>query len=191
MARQSAARVDDGDRRTTAAAGRIACILAADGAAARAALAAAAARWRRAGARVVGVIDEPHGLPDRQCAAGILRDIVSGTPHRMYLETAPSGTTCHLDAAGVIAAAAALRDQIAASDVVVLSKFGKLEAARSGLAEAFAAAIAAGKPVVTTVSATHRAAWEAFAPGAAYVAADAASLDRWWRAQRRDAPAPR
>jgi G3E family GTPase len=175
----------------TTAVRKIACILATDGATARATLAAAAARWRRDGARVVGVIDEPHGLPDRQCAAGILRDIASGTPHRMYLESAPSGTSCHLDATGVIAAAAALRDQIAASDVVVLSKFGKLEAAQSGLAEAFAAAIAADKPVLTTVSAKHRAAWAAFAPDADYLAADAASLDRWWRAQRQDAPSPR
>ncbi len=70
--------------------------------------------------------------------------------------------------------------QIPDSDVVVLSKFGKLEAAGSGLAPAFAAAIAAGKPVLTTVSDLHRDAWRRLAPDAIGLAADVAAIRDWW-----------
>jgi hypothetical protein len=132
---------------------------------------------------IAGVIGEAHGLPGRTCSAGILRDIVSGQPYPIYLETAPSHTSCHLDAAGVESACAEILDQVSMSDLVVLSKFGKLEAMGLGLANAFAAAIAAGKPVLTTVSDRHREAWAAFAPDAIYLIADEAALQAWWRAQ--------
>ncbi len=70
--------------------------------------------------------------------------------------------------------------QIPDSDVVVLSKFGKLEAAGGGLAPAFAAAIAAGKPVLTTVSELHRDAWQRLAPDAVRLPADPAAIRDWW-----------
>jgi nucleoside-triphosphatase THEP1 len=164
--------------------GKIATVTGADSAATQALFAALADGWRASGLKVVGVIAEAHGLPDRTCSAGILRDIVSGNPYPIYLETAPANTSCHLDAAGVETACTTLLDQIAASDVVVLSKFGKLEAMRQGLAGAFEAAIAAGKPVLTTVSEKHRDAWRAFAPDTVWLAADKAAIDAWQRAAR-------
>lgn len=143
-------------------------------------LAEIAAEWRATGIRIAGVTAEAHGLPDRTCSAGILRDINSGDKFPIYLETAPLGTSCHLDAQGVEAACASLIDQISNSDLVVLSKFGKLEAMGKGLFPAFEAAIAAGRPVMTTVSAKHRSAWQAFIPDATYLDADKANLKEWW-----------
>lgn len=160
---------------------RIAAIVGADGAATQALLSAAVAAWRKSGIKVGGVIAETHGIPDRTCGAGILRDIATGKPFQIYLENAPSNTSCHLDAGGVEAASAGLLAQMSASDVIVLSKFGKLEAMHQGLASAFDAAMAAGKPVLTTVSAKHYDAWQAYAPEAATVDADAAALQAWWR----------
>ena len=166
----------------TRATDKIAAVVGTDGTDAQTLFAGVAAGWRASGIGVVGVIAETHGLPGRTCGAGILRDIASGTPYRIYLETPPGNTSCHLDAAGVEAASAALRDQIRTSDLVVLSKFGKLEAARRGLADAFEAALAAGKPVLTTVSGKHRDAWRAFAPDAAVLEADEAAIQAWRRA---------
>lgn len=159
---------------------RIAVVQGADGPAIQALLAAAVDEWRAAGARVAGVIAEAHDLPDRSCSAGVLRDIGSGDRYAIYLETAPVDTSCHLDAGGVEAACASVVGQIAGCDLVVLSKFGKLEAMRQGLFPAFAAAVAAGRPVVTTVSSRHRDAWRAFAPDAAYLEADGPALAQWW-----------
>jgi hypothetical protein len=160
---------------------RIAVVQGADSESIQKLLASTVADWRAAGIRVAGVTAEVHGLPDRTCSAGLLRDIGSGHQFPIYLETAPLGTSCHLDARGVEAACASVIAQIATSDLVVLSKFGKLEAMRQGLFPAFAAAIAAGRPVITTVSAKHRDAWQAFAPDTACLDADKPALTEWWR----------
>lgn len=168
----------------TSAAGRIATIVGADTAITQALFAASAAAWRAEGAKVVGVVSEAHDLPDRTCTAGFLRDIASERRYPIYRESAPSGTSCHLDAAGVEAACAAVREGIGTSDAVILSKFGKLEAQQRGLADAFAAAIGAGKPLLTTVSEKHRDAWQAMAPDAVVLPADPAAIEDWWRAVR-------
>jgi Protein of unknown function (DUF2478) len=165
----------------TPAQSRIAAVMGHDRSILQALLAGAVAHWQASGARIVGLLAEPHGLPDRACGAGILRDVVSGRAYPIYLETPPSHGSCHIDAAGVDAACAALLDQIPRSDLVVLSKFGKLEAAQSGLVGAFRAAIAAGKPVLTTLSVKQQDAWRAFAPDSVYLAADGTTLRRWWR----------
>ncbi|MGH6817198.1 MAG: DUF2478 domain-containing protein [Methylovirgula sp.] len=173
-----------GETRTAAKtpeAGRIATVIGADSATIQTLFAVLTAEWRTSGVKVVGVIGEALGLPDRTCSAGVLRDIVSGEPYSIYLETVPAHTSCHIDAAGVETACAAIVGQISTSDFVVLSKFGKLEAMRGGLTAAFETAIAAGKPVLTMVSDKHRDAWRAFAPEAIYLAADEAAIRAWWR----------
>jgi hypothetical protein len=104
--------------------------------------------------------------------------------YSIHLEDAPRDTSCHLDARGVDAACAAVLPRIAASDLVVLSKFGKLEAMGRGLFAAFEAARAAGRPVLTTVSPKHDEAWRNFAPDAIALPAEADALRDWWRAQR-------
>jgi hypothetical protein len=159
---------------------RIAAIIGSRSATAQASLAAIVADWRASGVRVVGLLGEVHGLPDRTCGAGFLRDITSSRPFSIYSEAQPSSTACHLDAAGVASACASLLDQIPTSDLVALNKFGKLEAAHEGLAAAFDAAIAAGKPLLTTVSDSHLGAWRQFAPGAILLPADEAALRNWW-----------
>jgi nucleoside-triphosphatase THEP1 len=164
--------------------GKIAAVLADDGTSTQALLAAIVADWRDSGVKIAGVIGELHGLPDRTCGAGILRDIASGKPYRIYLETPPHQTSCHLDAAGVANACRAALDQISMSDLVVLNKFGKLEGMGEGLAPAFELAISAGKPVLTTVSNQHRDAWRTFAPDTIFLSADKAALQSWWRAIR-------
>lgn len=169
---------------TVATPAKIATVIARDSATAQALIAKVVADWRAAGANIVGVIAEPHGIPGRTCGAGILREIVSRKSFPIYLDTAPSHTSCHLDATGVDGACAAILNQIATSDLVVLSKFGKLEASGGGLAPAFEAAIAAGKPLLTTVSYKHRDTWRALVAHATVLNADKAALENWWRAMQ-------
>lgn len=139
----------------------------------------AAAEWRVNGVKAVGVTAHGHGAPDRKCTAGVLRDIGSGDQFQIYLETPPSDVSCDLDAGGVSAACAVVMDQITAGDIVVLSKFGKLEAMKRGLFPAFEAAVATGRPIVTTVSPKHLEAWRAFAPNATYIDAEMGALTAW------------
>lgn len=159
---------------------RFAVLGGADGPTLQALLTAAVAEWKAAGLHVAGVIAEAHGLSDRACSAGFLRDIGSGEAYPMFLEASPAGTSCHLDPNGVKEACDAVLGQVGRSDVVVLSKFGKLEATGGGLAPAFAAAIAAGKPVLTTVSDLHKVACHQLAPDALQLPADAKAIRDWW-----------
>lgn len=138
-----------------------------------------AAGWRGCGVHVVGVLAEQHD--GASCSAGFLRNIISGKAYSIHLDAPPAGTVCHLDAAGMEDACAGVLDQIASADVVILSKFGKMEAVRQGLWPAFSAAIAAGKPLLTTVSPKHADAFRAFAPEAAWLDADVGALESWWR----------
>lgn len=161
--------------------GSVAAIVGPDSTAVQPLLSTLVAQWRAAGTKVVGAIDEGHGVADRTCRAGTLRDIVSGNAYPIFFETAPSDTSCLIDVTGVEAAAAALLPQLSTADLVVLSKFGKVEATRRGLSPVFAAAIAAGKPVLTAVSRKHHDAWRLFAPDAIALAADEPAIQAWWR----------
>ncbi|MCC7283268.1 MAG: DUF2478 domain-containing protein [Acetobacteraceae bacterium] len=140
------------------------------------------ARWRPA-SRIAGVIEEDHGLGERNCRAGRLRSIVDGASYPIFQDLGPGSTACHLDGAGAVSASEAVRHDIAAGcDLVVLSKFGKLEAGGAGLAPAFRAAIEAGVPVLTAVSPGFQAAWERFAaPYSIALPADPDRIEAWWQ----------
>jgi hypothetical protein len=139
-------------------------------------------RWSRS-ARVVGVLAEHHGLADRACSAGFLRSILTGERFPMFQDLGPGSTACHLDGSAVLSATEAVRrDIVAGCDLVLLSKFGKLEAANSGLADSFRAAIEADVPVLTSLSPAFEAAWKTFAtPLFVALHADPDEIDAWWR----------
>jgi hypothetical protein len=147
-------------------------------------LAEFAARRAREGFRVAGVIEEAD--PDGSACGAVMLCDLAGTVRVPITQNLGAGSTaCNLDPSGLAAGCAAVQQAIAeGADLVVLSKFGKIEAERHGLTEAFQAAIAADLPVVTSVAPPLAAAWAAFA-GALSVrlAADADALDAWWATQ--------
>lgn len=159
----------------------IAAIVGAESAVIQKLLAEAVSDWRRAGVRVCGLVEEAHGLTGRSCTSGLLRNLETGNVFAMYLDEPPAHTSCHLDELGVVEACASVVDRIAASDLVVLSKFGKVEAVGSGLFEAFETAIRLGKPLLTSVAPKHHYAWQRFAPEAAFIRPDRASMETWKR----------
>jgi nucleoside-triphosphatase THEP1 len=138
----------------------------------------AAARFCANGLRVVGVLAEDHD-GEGACSAGFLRDITTGRRFSIQLPSAPLGTSCHLDASGVEDACGELLSRIASADLVVLSKYGKLEVNRQGLWKAFATAVDHGKPLLTTVSTRHRDAWDAWAPTANSLEPNLLSIEEW------------
>lgn len=137
-----------------------------------------AAHWRKQGLRVAGVLAEDHN-GEGACSAGFLRDVGTGARFSIQLDAAPSGTSCHLDAHGVEGACEVLLPQLGDADIVILSKFGKLEAMQQGLWRAFSSATAAGIPLLTTVSSRHRDAWNAWAPEAEWLEAGEIPIELW------------
>ncbi len=149
-------------------------------------------RWSPS-TRIAGVVEEGHGLADRACSAGRLRSIRNGSLHPIFQDLGPGSEACHLDGAGAVSASETIQRDIAAGcDLVILSKFGKLEAARAGLVPAFIAAMEAKAPLLTTVSPAFYTAWAQFAsPLFVSLSAEIASIETWWSDVRRGQPARR
>jgi hypothetical protein len=145
-------------------------------------LRALADKWRP-DVRVAGLVAEDHGLADRHCQAGYLRNLLTGARFSIFNDLGPAVAMCHLDGIGAVAAAATVQTDIAAGcDLVLLNKFGKLEIAGDGLASAFRAAITAGLPLLTSVSPAHNEAWRRFVDQEfAVLPPDPAAIDLWRR----------
>jgi hypothetical protein len=133
----------------------------------------------RLGVRVVGMIEDDSGL----------RSLVDGRVFPIFQDLGAGASGCSLEPAGVVAAGAqVLRDMAAGCDLVVLNKFGKLEAEMgSGLIDVFGAALVADVPVLTSVSSRFLGAWERFAaPFYCLLPADEDAVSDWWNALQRE-----
>lgn len=121
-------------------------------------------RWRPS-LRIAGVIEEGHELADwKRSDGGRLRSIVDGSCYPIFQDLGAGSMACQLEGSGAAEASEAIRRDIAAGcDLVVLSKFGKLEMGREGLIPAFVAAIEAELPIITSVSPMFYEAWLRFA----------------------------
>lgn len=144
------------------------------------------APWRPA--RIAGVVEMAGAVGDEpgSCGLEVLHSIADGRAFPLFQDLGAGSTACAIDPAGVAEACAAVCQDIAAGcDLVVLSKFAKLEAENgSGLMAAFVAALEAGVPILTAVSPGRREKWEAFAaPYYEVLAADLGEIAEWWAAQ--------
>jgi uncharacterized protein DUF2478 len=142
---------------------------------------AAIARSRQSrGARVVGLIEEHTEGLRKACGGSMLKDLVSGSAHRLYQDLGPQSTACCLDAAGVAEACQAILGDIPSADLVILSKFGKLEAEHAGLIDAFICAAEHHRPILTSVAPQFAQSYLAFVgPLGMLVTADDTMLEMW------------
>jgi hypothetical protein len=164
---------------------KIAVVQGAPGAVVQALFQTLAERWQPQ-VRLAGAIAEDHGLPDRACAAGYLRSLRDGARYPIFQDLGRGSEACHLAGDGALVAATAVAKDIETGcDLVILSKFGKLEVDGGGLRDAFVAAIEAGVPVLTSVSPKQAAPWQTFAaPLFMPIAADAGEIEAWWESVR-------
>jgi len=128
--------------------------------------------------RVAGVIEET--LPGGDAR---LRSLVDDRVYPVFQDLGPSSTACSLDSESLtLACEAVRRDIVAGCELVVLSKFGKLEAQEgAGLAAAFAAAVESQTPILTSVAPKFDAEWRAFAePLFVMLPPTAAAIRGWW-----------
>lgn len=137
-------------------------------------------------ARVGGVMQVK--IDGRACgpnAPMLVRDVTSGEILTISQDLGPCAESCRLDPDGLAQAAMRVR-QAAESpdfDLVVVSKFGKEEAAGRGFREELALAAATGRPVLTSVRKNLVADWEAFTGGAGtLLEARLPALRAWWSA---------
>jgi hypothetical protein len=145
-------------------------------------LASFAARVKTQGFKVAGLVEVATRCDESGCGQLAVRDLSTGDLIPISQNLGPGSTACNLDPGGLAAACAAVERAIASgADLVVLSKFGKQEAARGGLYDAFRAAFAAGLPIATAVSPAVAHDWLAFVGEySEFVDAATDSLDAWW-----------
>jgi hypothetical protein len=145
-------------------------------------LAAFAERRGQEGFRVAGAIEVPAPAGSCLCGRLALKDIATRALFPVTLDLGSGSSACKLDAAGLTAACQSVLQAIAGgADLVVLSKFGKVEAEGSGFLDAFSAAAGAGIPCVTGVAPSFAASFLRYAGDySQWIGADASSLERWW-----------
>ena len=136
------------------------------------------------GLRVAGVIEETGACDGSACGVLVLRDTASGALIPITQDLGPGSTACHLDSAGLAAACQAVMTAIEqGAALVVISKFGKIEAEGGGLFDAFRAAAEAGLPCVTGVSPALSEPFLAFTGGLSqWIEASDDALEQWWTA---------
>jgi glycosyltransferase involved in cell wall biosynthesis len=140
-------------------------------------------RWRPT-LHIAGVIEEGHELADwKRSDGGRLRSIADGSCYPIFQDLGAGSMACQLEGSGAAAASEAVRRDIAAGcDLVVLSKFGKLEMGNEGLVPAFVAAMEAGVPILTSISPMFRQAWADFAdPLFVVLPAEPEAVEAWLR----------
>lgn len=137
-------------------------------------------------AELVGQGVKVRGLVQRHAPDMELVDVVSGQSFAITQDLGSQSESCRIDPAGFAEASVVLRRALAeGAELVVVNRFGKLEAAGGGLAAEMLALMAEQVPVLTCVGPDQRQAWADFTGGAgAALAPDLDALRRWWHGVR-------
>lgn len=138
------------------------------------------------GLRVAGVVEVSSCTDEERCKSLSIQNLASGETYPITQKLGAGSEACNLDPSGLALACGFIEDAIQGGvDIVVLSKFGKLEAARGGLCDAFRAAMMADIPVITAVSPPVAGEWDRFAGDLSqFVDAHVKALTAWWETQR-------
>lgn len=116
-------------------------------------LSALANRLIAGGKRVVGTLPLNPDPPDPNNCDMDIRVIPSGATFRISQSLGPGSTGCRLDAGALEMAVPVVAAELAqGADLLVLNKFGKLEAEGRGFCPVIAAALEKGIPVVLGVN---------------------------------------
>jgi nucleoside-triphosphatase THEP1 len=143
-------------------------------------------RWQ-ARLRIIGLIEEPSAEGDT-CTPGTLVSIDDGRRFAIGQDLGCGAEGCTLDSAAVVEAGHWLTERIMQSliapeqcDLLIINKFGKLEAeSGGGLTAPLTAAVDLEIPVLLVVPARFREAWADFAGDMAdTLIPDLASIEAW------------
>lgn len=137
---------------------------------------------RQAGRRVRGIVQQCIGGTGKE--ATVLTDLDAGTRFRLFQRLGSGAASCSVDPQGVAAASSVLRRALGERpELVVVNRFGALEAAGRGFADEMLALMSEGIPLLTVVADTYRLEWQRFTGGAgSELEPDRQALDAWFAA---------
>lgn len=145
-------------------------------------IAAAVARLRGGGLQVGGVLQEPEATGSAKCRMLDLVDLRTGERARITQDRGRESRGCKLDEQGLLSMAhciaSAISDRV---DLVVVSRFGRAEAAGHGLLACCAEVVCAGIPLLTAVREPYVERWRSFNGGlAAELPCSADAILNWF-----------
>ena len=123
-----------------------------------------------------------RGLVQRHDPDMHLVDVHSGQSFAITQNLGAQSEACRIDPTGFAEASQVLRAAVdQRAELVVINRFGKLEAGGGGLLDEMLALMADGVPVLTCVNSEQLAAWQtATGGGGTLLAPDLAALRQWW-----------
>jgi len=125
-------------------------------------------RLQQRGLSVRGLRQEDGPAVPGRPPATTLIDLASGERHRISLDLGPGAASCKVDTAAVAAVSRVLREALRDDpDLVIVSRFGTLEAEGGGFSAEMLALMEAGVPLLTVTAQKHLEAWRRFTGGAA------------------------
>lgn len=138
------------------------------------------AALRREGREVRGLL-MTYPQPEAGCAGDmVLVDLHSGVRYPVSQALGSGASSCRSDPQGFARASEVLRAALAEQpELVVVNRFGGLEAEGSGFADEMLALVTEGVPVLTMVSARRLAAWQRFSGGAPLLPAEPGAVRAW------------
>ncbi|MBN9421229.1 MAG: molybdenum ABC transporter ATP-binding protein [Candidatus Accumulibacter sp. 66-26] len=144
---------------------------------------------RQEGRRVRGLVQQVRGAGK---AGTVLVDLADGVSYPLFQDLGPASAACAIDAGGIADASAALRRALfegaALVDLVVVNRFGALEANGGGFADEMLALMAEGVPLLTVVADDYLLDWRSFTGRAGVELAPALdALRNWFAGVRRTA----
>jgi len=141
---------------------------------------AVADEQRRRGRRVRGLLmTYPEGNVDA-CAPMVLVDLANGQAYPVSQALGRDARGCRADTQGFARASEVLREALrAAPELVIVNRFGSLEAEGGGFAAELLDLMAAGVPLLTAVATRYEDAWARFTGGAALLPARADAVQDW------------
>lgn len=137
----------------------------------------------RAGRRLAGVLqEEPTGAAGRHPCDGDLINLSSGWRLSIQQALGSGSTGCRLDAGALETMVAAVERSIAVQrpDLLIVNRFGKIEATGRGFCPVIAQALDLDVPVLVGVNDLNRPAFDAFASGMALELPDRPSAVLEW-----------
>jgi Protein of unknown function (DUF2478) len=145
-------------------------------------LASFAARREREDFKVAGAIEVPFTPEGVRGRLRALKTMPGGALFPVTRYLGQGSKACKLDGAGLAGACQAVLQAISAgADLVILSKFGKVEAEGAGFLDVFRAAAEVDIPCLTGLAPQFAGAFENYAGGySKIIEASDSALDAWW-----------
>ena len=160
---------------------KVAAILHDGGANVDALLADVAQEQRRLGRTVRGLLmTYPEGAATDCTAPMVLVDIASGRRYGVSQSLGSGSASCRADTQGFARASEVLREALRSPpELVIVNRFGALEAEGGGFCAELLELMAGGVPLLTAVATRHLEAWQRFTGGATVLAAQPAAVREW------------